>query len=254
MPLHLSNVVMDYTEPADAVELAEFWAALLPGWTVRPLLDVPEPEVDVVPPVSDGCPFELVLGAVPEAKTGKNRVHLDLASATPAAQQELVERALSLGAGEPDIGQGTAPWKVLADRAGNEFCVLEPRDTYTDTGAIAAVVVDVADPGPLAAFWAEVLDWDLVNVTEEFASMRAPDGHGPWLELLRTNDRRVAKNRLHLDLRPYPEDDRQAEVDRMYSLGARLADFDQSALPWTTLLDPDGNEFCILTPGKPLGA
>ena len=37
-----------------------------------------------------------------------------------------------------DIGQGDVPWAVLADPEGNEFCVLEPREVYRDTGPVAA--------------------------------------------------------------------------------------------------------------------
>ena len=58
---------------------------------------------------------------VPEAKAGKNRLHLDLRPDDQAAE---VERALSLGARHVDIGQGTQTWVVLADPEGNEFCIL----------------------------------------------------------------------------------------------------------------------------------
>ena len=63
----------------------------------------------------------------PEAKTVKNRVHLDLATESGAHQAAEVERLLALGAVPADIGQGDVPWTVLADPEGNEFCVLSPR-------------------------------------------------------------------------------------------------------------------------------
>jgi len=59
-------------------------------------------------------------------KSGKNRLHLDLAGG-PDWQAE-VERLLALGAARIDIGQGDVPWDVLADPEGNEFCVLRPAD------------------------------------------------------------------------------------------------------------------------------
>jgi hypothetical protein len=62
-----------------------------------------------------------------DPKTGKNRVHLDLASTSAAHQAELVGRLRDLGATPADVGQGDVPWVVLADPEGNELCVLSPR-------------------------------------------------------------------------------------------------------------------------------
>ena len=117
MSTRLVNVVVDAARPG---VLAEFWAALL-GWRV--VVREPE-EVAVRAPSGDGWDLNLVFVPVPEPKQGKNRVHLDLASTTAAHQAELVERALALGAGHGDLGQGEVPWVVLADPEGNEFCVL----------------------------------------------------------------------------------------------------------------------------------
>ena len=65
--------------------------------------------------------------AVPEPKTVKNRVHVDLATTSAAHQADLAARLRTLGATPADVGQGNVPWIVLADPEGNEFCVLEPR-------------------------------------------------------------------------------------------------------------------------------
>ena len=51
------------------------------------------------------------------------------------------------------------PWAVLTDPEGNEFCVLEPRDIYRDTGPVAAILTDCADPAALARFWADAAGW-----------------------------------------------------------------------------------------------
>ena len=73
----------------------------------------------------DGGPL-LLFQPVPEARSGKNRLHLDLAPATGTQEAE-VERLVGLGAtrlsDEPEH-----PWVVLADPEGNEFCVLPPPD------------------------------------------------------------------------------------------------------------------------------
>ncbi len=65
----------------------------------------------------------LVFVTVPEGKTVKNRLHLDLRPVDCSHGAE-VERLIGLGARRADVGQGTQPWAVLADPEGNEFCVL----------------------------------------------------------------------------------------------------------------------------------
>jgi glyoxalase superfamily protein len=59
---------------------------------------------------------------VPDVKSVKNRVHLDL---RPGDQDTEVERLIGLGARKIDIGQGNVSWVVMADPEGNEFCVLQ---------------------------------------------------------------------------------------------------------------------------------
>jgi hypothetical protein len=64
---------------------------------------------------------------LPEGKTVKNRLHLDVNPAD-REQDEEVRRLLDLGARHADVGQaGDASWVVLADPEGNEFCVLADR-------------------------------------------------------------------------------------------------------------------------------
>jgi hypothetical protein len=80
------------------------------------------------------------------------------------------------------------------------------------------------------------------------AGLRSTKGVGPYLEFLRTPDVKTVKNRVHLDLRPYPGDDQAAEVARLRALGATDIDVGQGDVSWTVLADPEGNEFCVLTP------
>jgi len=67
---------------------------------------------------------ELLFLRVPEAKTVKNRLHIDL---RPEDQDAEVARAEALGARRIDIGQGEQTWVVFADPDGNEFCILQPQ-------------------------------------------------------------------------------------------------------------------------------
>jgi len=231
----------------DDAAVGRFWAEAL-GWGIaseEPGVTNLEPQGFVYPDPVAVC-IDVI--RVPEPKTVKNRLHVDLATTSVAHQADLVARLLGLGATPADVGQGDVPWTVLADPEGNEFCVLEPRPVYLDTGPIAAVVADCADPRAMARFWGEAMDWTVHEVTGDFASLRSTRGVGPYLEFIRRPDVKTVKNRVHLDLRPYPGDNQAAEVARLRALGATDVDVGQGDVPWTVLADPEGNEFCVLTP------
>jgi hypothetical protein len=137
---------------------------------------------------------------------------------------------------------------VLADPEGNEFCVLDPRPVYTGTGPVAAVVADCADPQAQARFWGQAAGWVPQNEGADFASLRSPSGVGPFLEFVPRPDAKTVKNRIHLDVRPYPGGDHLAEAMRLRGTGAVPADIGQGEVPWVVLADPEGGEFCVLTP------
>ncbi|GAB3829693.1 VOC family protein [Dactylosporangium cerinum] len=226
--------------------LGGFWAAVL-GWELSsegPGVTNLEPPGFVYPDPVAVC-IDLVASAEPKAV--KNRVHVDLATTSAAHQAELVARLRDLGATPADVGQGDVPWTVLADPEGNEFCVLDPRPPHRDTGPIAAVVVDCADPRAMARFWGEATDWTVHEVTDHEAVLRSAKGVGPYLRFVRTPDVKTGWNRVHLDVRPYPGDDAAAEAARLRALGAAVVDAGE--ISWTVLTDPEGNEFCLLAPG-----
>ena len=118
MAIRVQSVSIDAQDPH---ALAAFWAGVL-GW--RQTYSDPE-EVVLEPPAGspeDGVSPDLVFGRVPEAKTGKNRLHLDLRPEDQAAE---VARIEALGAKRTFVVQGDdVSWVVLADPEGNEFCVL----------------------------------------------------------------------------------------------------------------------------------
>jgi hypothetical protein len=101
---------------ADPAALAKFWASAL-DYKIKPGED-PD-EAALVP--KEGHGMHLLFLRVPEGKSVKNRLHLDL---RPENQGAEVDRLLRLGARRVDIGQGSPSWVVLADPEGNEFCVL----------------------------------------------------------------------------------------------------------------------------------
>lgn len=114
---------------ADPVRLARFWCAVL-DYEVQ---DEDDGIVTIGSPAAPGAgahvgpaPPTLTFARVPERKTVKNRLHLDV-SPTDREQEQEVRRLLDLGARHSDVGQGDVSWVVLADPEGNEFCVLADR-------------------------------------------------------------------------------------------------------------------------------
>ncbi|MFC4003313.1 VOC family protein [Prauserella oleivorans] len=114
---------------ADPHGLARFWCAVL-GYEVQDQED----EIVTIgsPTVPEGrnrrgpVPPTLTFARVPEGKTAKNRLHIDV-NPTDREQHDEVARLLDLGARHVDVGQGQQSWVVLADPEGNEFCVLADR-------------------------------------------------------------------------------------------------------------------------------
>jgi len=82
---------------------------------------------------------------------------------------------------------------------------------------------------------------------QKYLAIKAED---PATESFAAADRvpgvKAVKNRIHLDVRPYPGGDQRAEVERLREHGARTADVGQGEVPWVVLADPEGNEFCVL--------
>lgn len=118
MTLVYRNITIDCS---DAVAQADFWSQVL-GWLV---FTDEDPEVLVAPafPYEGSVPRMLFI-PVPEGKTAKNRLHLDL-TPTDSTRDEEVERLLGLGAKvvEDHRTDDGAGWVYLSDPEGNEFCV-----------------------------------------------------------------------------------------------------------------------------------
>ncbi|MDT0401288.1 MULTISPECIES: VOC family protein [Streptomyces] len=174
-------------------------------------------------------------------KTAQNRLHFDLTTTSPEEQRDIVDRALGLGAEHADVGQGPdASHVVLADPEGNEFCVLEPGNSFlAGCGTIGALACDGSQA--VGYFWSRALGWPLVWDQDEETAVQSPDGGtkitwgGPPLMPDAGKD-------LHLDLAP--DGDPRAEVERLLALGAKRLDSADGAV---LLADPDGNEFRVLT-------
>jgi predicted enzyme related to lactoylglutathione lyase len=188
--------------------------------------------------------LDLCFQPVTELPTETPRLHVDLAGG--ARQDEVVARLLELGARHLDIGQGDVPWVVLADPEGNALCVMEERAAYADTGPIAALPLDSADPERDAAFWSWLTGWP--DVTDDgLRSLRHPSLRGFLLEFCpERTPKGAAKNRFHLDVRLEAGDDADAVSAAIADHGGRELHLGWGDLPWRHYADPSGNEFCVL--------
>ena len=239
MTSHLFALCFDANDP---VRLARFWAGVL-GWE---LAEEPDDGIALLP--SDDTGFRIRFLPTQEPKAGPNQMHFDLTSTSLEDQQQTVTRALGLGARHIDVGQRPEEGHVvLADLEGNEFCVIGPgNDFLADCGFIGALASDGSQE--VGYFWSRALGWPLVWDQDQETAIRSPHGGpkitwgGPPVAPKR------GKNRLHFDLAPPVDDDQETEVSRLVSLGATRIDIGQGEVSRVVLADPDGNEFCVLTP------
>ncbi|MEJ3748097.1 VOC family protein [Actinomycetes bacterium KLBMP 9797] len=239
MTSHLVALCFDANDP---LRLARFWAGVL-GWEMAG----DQHDGSTLLP-SDDTGFRLGFLPTQARKDRPNQMHFDLTSTSLENQQETVARALGLGARHIDVGQRPEEGHVvLADPEGNEFCVIEPGNKFlADCGFIGALASDGSQE--VGYFWSEALGWPLVWDQDQETAIRSPHGGpkitwgGPPVAP------KAEKNRLHFDLAPPADGDQQAEVDRLVSLGATRIDIGQGDVSWVVMADPDGNEFCVLTP------
>jgi hypothetical protein len=172
-------------------------------------------------------------------------MHFDLTSTSLDDQRQTVERALALGGRHVDVGQRPEEGHVvLADPEGNEFCVIEPGNAFlADCGFIGALSCDGSQA--VGYFWSEALGWPLVWDQDQETAIRSPHGGpkitwgGPPLMP------RTGRDRLHFELALPAGGDPRAEVERLLTLGATRVGTSDGRVE---LADPDGNEFCVLTP------
>lgn len=115
---------------------------------------------------------------------------------------------------------------------------------------IGWLTVDSKDPITLGAFWKEALGFEVIHKDdngEEFAIGGPGRAGSNWSILFyKAAGEKKHKNRLHLDL--IPDRDKDAEVARLEKLGATRADIGQGDVTWVVMADPEGNEFCVLSP------
>jgi predicted enzyme related to lactoylglutathione lyase len=110
---------------------------------------------------------------------------------------------------------------------------------------IDTLTIDCADHIRVAEFWCAALGYELVQSDDQGAEIRGPGGAGWQLLFIVVPEGKSVKNRLHLDIRASAS--MAAEVERLKGLGATEQRFvEEGGSFWTVMLDPEGNEFCVL--------
>jgi len=123
--------------------------------------------------------------------------------------------------------------------------------TNDDATPHFGLVLDCADPEPLAKFWSEALGYANVGTAGSYLALYPRQGNGPKLLLQRVTEPKTAKNRMHLDIEV---PDIECEAKRLTELGAqRVSDStcSEHGSTWILMTDPEGNEFCICDNGTP---
>jgi hypothetical protein len=212
-PAAYQDLCLDARDP---LRLGRFWAAAL-GLEIEELDDG-----DVV--LRGPSPQHTIwIDAVPEPKTVKNRMHLDV-------HVRSVEELLDLGA---RVVAEQPHWTVMADPEGGEFCafVREAPPEYR----LYEVVLDAADHRALGRWWAELLGGRLIDEGKDFVSIAdIPGAPFEYLDVGTVPEPKTAKNRVHLDV--------VGDTAEILARGATLL----GGFPrWDVLADIEGNEFCV---------
>ncbi|WP_404288944.1 VOC family protein [Glutamicibacter arilaitensis] len=116
--------------------------------------------------------------------------------------------------------------------------------------SFAELAVDCKNPVLIARFWAEVFDYSVLSEEAGLVTIgpveTTDDYQGPVLTFAQVPEEKTIKNRIHIDVRPV-DCTQDEEVARILGLGAKYAEVDSSEFTWIVLLDPEGNEFCVLS-------
>ncbi|MDO5501635.1 MAG: VOC family protein [Actinomycetia bacterium] len=132
------------------------------------------------------------------------------------------------------------------------------------TSRFEGCAIDCADPAMLSQFWAAALGYSVLEERDDLVEIGPGGGTdegylaalrsgpvAPSLVFVRVPEPKSGKNRLHFDISPI-DDDQDGEVSRLESLGARATDLAPAGASWVVMIDPEGNEFCVvrsLAPG-----
>jgi len=210
-------------DAVDADRLGRFWAQAL-GLSYRAHRDG---DADLSGPTPQ---HRVWINAVPEPKTVKQRLHLDVHAAS-------VDEHVGWGATVLDAE--SFRWTVMADPEGGEYCLFV-RDEPPPF-RLYELVVDAVDAPAIATWWAEVLGARIEHDDEGFPGIvEIPGAPFEAIVFAPVPEPKAVKNRIHIDV---TTDD----VDGLVAAGARLLRPPDAEISWTVMADPEGNEFCAFT-------
>jgi hypothetical protein len=170
---------------------------------------------------------------VPESRSVKNRVHLDVHGSSVEEYEDWGARRLS--------APGELPWTVMADPEGGEFCVFV-RDRPPARRPYE-VVVDSLDSAAIASWWADVFGARLVAEERGFHWLDGVPGYpADALVFVPVPEPKTEKNRVHWDVTV-------DAVEPLVRSGATLLREPDDQISWSILADPEGNEFCAFLAG-----
>ena len=216
---------MDTTQADDAGDetLGRFWAAVT-GARFQP----GPPCGDVV---GDQEYQGIAMCPVPEPKTVKHRVHLDIYARNLAELR-------ALGATVVESQHGTRTWTIMADPEGGEFCAFLRRVVPAER--LHGLVVDSANPEAQARWWAGVFR---AGITENDGCFTLEEVAGMpirTMDFVPVPEPKTVKNRIHWDVTV-------PSVAPLVEAGATVLREPDGDIGWHVLSDPEGNEFCAFT-------
>jgi hypothetical protein len=172
------------------------------------------------------------INRVPEAKTVKHRVHLDVFAGS--VDDIPVAGILSV--------PGEFPWTVVADPEGGEFCIFETEDV--PAYRLKDIEVDAADPAAIAAWWGDVMGGKVIHDDGYSYLDEIPGVPFDDMDFAPVPEAKTVKNRIHWDVTLVGG----ATVDDLVAKGATLLRAPDDEIEWTVMADPEGNEFCVFAP------
>ena len=215
-------------DASDARRLGDFWAAALG-------LRLEENGADDVV-LRGHTPAQTVwIDQVPEPKTVKNRVHLDVHTADIGALKAV---------GATVLNDTDFRWVVMADPEGQEFCAFV-RDQAPDD-LLYEIVVDCADPAAVAGWWGQVFDVKAESHDggAYYGLAGLPGTSFGGMAFVPVPEPKTTKNRVHWDV--------HGSVPALLEAGARMirpaTEDPEPDRNWDVLADPEGNEFCAFAP------
>jgi hypothetical protein len=205
--------------------LGRFWADVA-GLDFRP----DQESGNVVGPTEG---HGIAMCRVPEAKTVKHRVHLDIYA---SSVEDVVARGASVVLPAEESG---LHWTVMTDPEGGEFCFFPKAPGDLPDYRVHGLVVDSKDPESICRWWGDAFG----------ATVDDNGGRGFWtldgipgnpittMDFVPVPEPKTAKNRIHWDV--------VSTVEEMRERGATLLRARDEEISWNVMADPEGNEFCV---------